>query len=75
MGIQAELEQNNAGFRKLPGTALKDGGGTTVYTPPQNPTDIVAQMTDLERFINQEDLFGVDPLINQILLRAEQGVN
>lgn len=24
--IQAELERNNAGFRKLPGTALKDGG-------------------------------------------------
>ena len=25
--IQAELEHNNAGFRKLPGTALLDGGG------------------------------------------------
>ena len=25
--IQAELERNNAGFRKLPGTALRDGAG------------------------------------------------
>ena len=26
--IQGELERNNAGFRKLPGTALKDGAET-----------------------------------------------
>jgi hypothetical protein len=25
LAIQAELERNSAGFRKLPGTALKDG--------------------------------------------------
>ncbi|WP_196806526.1 Fic/DOC family N-terminal domain-containing protein [Methylobacter luteus] len=37
IGIQAELERNHAGFRKLPGTALKDGGGQTVYTPRRNP--------------------------------------
>ena len=28
--IQGELERNNAGFRKLPGTALKDGAGQTL---------------------------------------------
>jgi hypothetical protein len=27
IAIQCELERNNAGFRKLPGTALKDGAG------------------------------------------------
>ena len=52
--IQAELEQNNAGFRKLPGTALKDGAGQTVYTPPQDPTGIANLMHDLERFINDD---------------------
>ena len=45
--IQAELERNNAGFRKLPGTALKDGAGHTVYTPPQDPADIVATITSM----------------------------
>ncbi|MGB0404840.1 MAG: PfkB family carbohydrate kinase, partial [Fusobacterium sp.] len=31
-----ELEKNNAGFRKVPGTALKNAQtGETVYTPPQ----------------------------------------
>ena len=33
--IQAELERNQAGFRKLPGTALKTGaGGNGVYPAP-----------------------------------------
>lgn len=40
--IQAEPERNIAGFRKLQGTALKDRGGQTIYTPPQEPAQIVA---------------------------------
>lgn len=35
--IQAELERNAAGFRKLPGTALKSSNGDTVYTPRKTP--------------------------------------
>ena len=64
IAIQAELEQNNAGFRKLPGTALKNGAGQTVYTPPQNPAEIVALMGDLERFLNDAEHFPADPLID-----------
>jgi len=69
--IQAELERNNAGFRKLPGTALKDGGGNTVYTPPQDPAEIVALMRDLECFINDAGLFAVDPLIKMALIHHQ----
>jgi Fic family protein len=69
--IQAELERNNAGFRKLPGTALKNGSGATVYTPPQQPADIVALMGDLERFINEPDRFAVDPLIKMALIHHQ----
>ena len=65
--IQGELERNNAGFRKLPGTALKDGAGRTVYTPPQDPAEIVSLMGDLERFLNDPDVFAVDPLIKMAL--------
>ena len=53
--IQAELEQNNAGFRKLPGTSLRASNGAVVYMPPQDPAQIVALMSDLERFINDAD--------------------
>jgi Fic family protein len=69
--IQAELERNHAGFRKLPGTALKGPGGRTVYTPPQDPGAIVALMTDLERFINDDALFKADPLVKMALLHHQ----
>jgi len=71
VGIQAELERNNAGFRKLPGTALKDGGGRTVYLPPQDPGEIVALMGALERFINDDGLFDADPLIKMALIHHQ----
>ncbi|MDP2027374.1 Fic family protein [Sulfuriferula sp.] len=69
--IQAALERNNAGFRKLPGTALKNGSGETVYTPPQEPAEIVALMRDLERFINDADRFAADPLIKMALIHHQ----
>ncbi len=69
--MQAELERNHAGFRKLPGTALKDGGGQTVYTPPQDPAEITALMRDLERFINTPELFAADPLIKMALIHHQ----
>ena len=69
--IQSELERNNAGFRKLPGTALKDGRGQTVYTPPQDPAEIVALMRGLEQFINNPDLLAVDPLIKMALIHHQ----
>lgn len=69
--IQTELERNNAGFRKLPGTALKDGAGNTVYTPPQDPAEIARLMRGLEQFINDPDLLAVDPLIKMALIHHQ----
>ena len=69
--IQGELERNNAGFRKLPGTALKNGGGQTVYTPPQDPAEIIELMRGLERFINTPELFSADPLIKMALIHHQ----
>ena len=69
--IQAELEMNNAGFRRLPGTALKGAGGRTVYTPPQDPATIVRLMGDLERFINEDALYDTDPLIKMALIHHQ----
>jgi len=71
LAIQAELEKNRAGFRKLPGTALKGDGGRTVYTPPQAPDTILTLMGDLERFINDDVLFDVDPLIKMALVHHQ----
>jgi Fic family protein len=67
LAIQAELEQNNAGFRRLPGTTLKNQHGAVVYTPPQDATQVVDLMRDLERFINDDDAFDADPLIKMAI--------
>ncbi|MBB4223777.1 Fic family protein [Variovorax guangxiensis] len=69
--IQSELERNNAGFRKLPGTALKDAAGRTIYTPPQDPGEIVELMRGLERFVNEAELFAADPLIKMALIHHQ----
>lgn len=71
LDIQAELEQNNAGFRKLPGTALKTNEGETVYTPPQDPAEIITLMSNLEGFINESLRYPTDPLIRMALIHHQ----
>lgn len=70
--IQEVLEKNNAGFRKLPGTALKNSStGETVYTPPQNLTDIQRLMKNLEQFINDNDLSDYDPIVKMAIIHFQ----
>ncbi|HKV52423.1 MAG TPA: Fic family protein [Gemmatimonadaceae bacterium] len=64
--VQEALDLNQAGFRKLPGTALKNQYGETVYTPP-DPQFVVPLMTELERFINQDEMWPVDPLVKMAI--------
>ena len=68
--VQAELERNDAGFRRVPGTALKDSVGRTVYTPP-DPDAIPALMSDLEHFINAPVTPELDPLIRMGLIHHQ----
>jgi len=70
--IQAELEKNRAGFRKLPGTELKnEQTGETVYTPPQNPDDVMSLMDNLERFINDDSFYDADPLVKMAMVHYQ----
>lgn len=72
LAIQACVEENRAGLRKLPGTALVNGQtGATVYTPPQHPDDIVALMSNLERFINDDALCDWDPLTKMAVIHHQ----
>jgi Fic family protein len=65
--VQAALELNNAGYRKLPGTALKNQHGEVVYTPP-DPTAVIPLMTDLEQFINDHDRYPAHPLVKMAMI-------
>ena len=61
--IQEVLEQNSAGFRTTPGTQLKrSSDGAVIYTPPQDGQRIVELMSNLEQFINDDELCPIDPL-------------
>ncbi|MEI6287602.1 MAG: Fic family protein [Bacillota bacterium] len=70
--IQSCLEKNRAGFRKLPGTALKnDQTGEIVYEPPQNYQEILKLMGNLEQYINADELSDADPLIKMAIIHYQ----
>lgn len=66
--IQQQLESNRAGFRNLPGTALRDGGGRLVYAPPQDADEVLRLMHELERFMHDDPGFAADPLVRMALI-------
>jgi len=66
LSVQEEVEQSNAGFRKVPGTVLKkQTTGATVYEPPQSAVLIEKLMTDLVDFIHADD--DLDPLLRMAI--------
>lgn len=70
--IQKELEGNNAGFRRLPGTTLKSSStGETIYTPPQDMKDINRLMSNLEKFINDPALCNYDPIVKMAIIHYQ----
>ena len=69
--IQMELEENNAGFRAVPGTSLKNNMNETVYTPPQTKDEIENYMSNLEKFINDSSVCELDPLIKLAIIHHQ----
>jgi Fic family protein len=69
--IQAELEQNSSGYRRLPGTTLKNSAGEVVYTPPQDSAEIVRLMGNLEAYLNNDALSDADPLVKMAVLHFQ----
>ena len=55
----------------MPGTALKRSDGKTVYTPPQDKHTILELMDNLERFINDDHLSELDPLIKLAIIHHQ----
>ncbi len=69
--IQKLLEHNSAGFRSIPGTALKRSDGKVVYTPPQDKQTILNLMDNLELFINDNSISDLDPLIKLAIIHHQ----
>jgi Fic family protein len=72
LDIQETLEQNRAGYRKLPGTSLKNvQTGKVVYTPPQDYDTIRRLMKNLGNFINDDELSDLDPLVKLAIIHHQ----
>lgn len=69
--IQKELEHNNAGFRTVSGTKLKTSKGDVVYTPPQTGEEVAKYMSNLEKYINTQELQDIDPLIKMEIIHHQ----
>lgn len=70
--IQSTLEETRTGFRKLPGTELKnEQTGEIVYTPPQSFDEITDYMSNLEAFINDGELCDWDPLVKMAVIHHQ----
>ena len=70
--VQQTLEKNNAGLRKLPGTALKNAHtGEVIYTPPQHPEEIERLMQNLISYINDNSVCDADPLVKMALIHHQ----
>ena len=70
--IQSEIEKNNAGFRRAPGTELKNAStGKVVYTPPQDYDTILDLMKNLEQFINDNSISNLDPLVKMAIIHYQ----
>lgn len=70
--IQELLEKNKAGFRKLPGTALKNAStGETIYTPPQDILQIRGLMEELQVMINDAEYSNYDPVVKMAIIHFQ----
>lgn len=63
---------NKTGFRKMPGTELKNPRtGETIYVPPQNEEDIQDLIQNLECYLNDDDISNIDPLIKMAVIHYQ----
>lgn len=66
------LKTTNERFRATPGTALKhDITGETVYVPPQDHSQILKHMAELEIFINTDAADAIDPLVKLAIIHHQ----
>ena len=71
LDIQIVLQHNQAGYRKLPGTALvNDRTKEIVYTPP-DPHDIDSLMDNFLSYFNDSSIWNLDPLIKMAILHYQ----
>ncbi len=64
------VKERTDGIRSLPITRLASANQETVYTPPDNPDDIMRLLGNLETYINT-DADGIDPLVKLAIIHYQ----
>jgi Fic family protein len=67
--IAQRIKQIEFDVLALPGTALKNGRGEVVYTPPVGEAVIRDKLANLEKFIHAED--DLDPLLKMAVMHYQ----
>ncbi len=72
LAIQAALEENRAGLRKLPGTVLKNQQtGEVVYEPPQHAEEVQRLMDNFLDHFHRSEPESADPLVQMAVLHFQ----
>jgi Fic family protein len=72
LAVQAALEANRPGLRKLPGTVLKNAQtGEVVYEPPQSAIEVAALMDNFVTHLNHAGTGDPDPLVQMAILHYQ----
>lgn len=69
LALQAKLEGNDAGFRTIPGTVLKNDITKEVVYEPPTPEKIPELMSSLEAFVHSDS--ELDPLVRMALIHHQ----
>lgn len=72
VGVMQKLRATNDNIRKHSGTKLANPGtGSVVYTPPEGESLLREKLAALEKFINDDELNNLDPLIKMALIHYQ----
>lgn len=70
--IYRNIKHNDAGYTSTPGKKLiNERTHESVYTPPQTIDEINIHMQNLERFINDNSISDLDPLVKMAIIHHQ----
>ncbi len=66
------IEENVGDIRKIPGTVIKNTKtGEILHTPPQNEEEIRDYLSNLEKYINYDELEDTDPMVKMAMIHYQ----
>ena len=72
INVYRVVKSRSDGFRTQPGSAIVNAyTQEVIHVPPQDPREIVDKMGELERFVNDDSLSSLDPLVKMAVIHHQ----